>query len=267
MNDVKISFCAPSIRPHLWKQFCDSLANTKVPWEAVFVGPLPPVESLPSNFRWIKSNVKPSQCTHIAFMEAKGEFLALTADDAQYFSPDKTSSTDNMISFIENFPYIDDYAQDMAFGYRMFEDNYCVETSLTHKLSFVHNVTSPLLFPFFVVHKSTYLKLHGYDTRFVCGQAENDFLLRIATTYGHTVSTLAPKSMVWANHDSGHENKSKFREYHFYETEVLKELWSIDGSYVHKRQRTLNEYTNDDTLYTKTQGKNGRVEVTLGEWE
>ena len=259
MSNIKISFCAPSIRPQLWKTFCDSLANTKVPWEAIFVGPLPPVEQLPSNFKWIKSNVKPSQCTHIAFMEAQGEFLALTADDAQYFSPDRNSATDNMINFIETFPYIDDYAQDMAFGYRMFEDSFCVETSLTHKLNFVGNSTSPLLYPFFVVHKRTYLKLNGYDNRFVCGQAENDFLLRVAFNCGHTASTLAPKSMVWADHDAGHNNVSKFRQYHPYETDLLKQLWMNDNHFTQTRQSDLQPYINDSSITLISQG-------VMGEW-
>ena len=257
MSEIKISFCAPSIRPHLWKGFCDSLANTKVPWEAVFVGPLPPTEPMPSNFRWIESNVKPSQCTHIAFMEAKGEFLALTADDARYFSPGGSSSTDNMIDFIENFPGTDDYAHGMAFGYRMFEDNFCVETSLTHKLNFVTDITAPLLYPFFVVRNIVYTSLHGYDNRFVCGQAENDFLLRVAFKYGHTNSTLAPKSMVWADHETGHHNVSKFREYHPYETDLLKKLWLQDGVFKGKRTGGVENYINDDTLLTASQGEKG----------
>ena len=253
MSKIDISFCAPSIRPHLWKTFCDSLANTKASWEAIFVGPLPP------NFKWIKSHVKPSQCTHIAFMEAQGEFISLTADDAQYFSPDKTSSTDNMLGYIRNYPWADDFSYHYAFGFRMFEDNFAVETSLTHKLNFVNDTTSPLLYPFFVVRKETYLKLHGYDTRFVCGQAENDFLLRVAFNYGHTANSLAPRAMVWANHDEGHNNQSKFREYHPYETELLKKLWLHNNTFTTMRQYPLEEYVNDGTIRVISQG-------VAGEW-
>ena len=64
---VQFSFVAPSIRPHLWKQFCASLRNTKLNWEVVFVGPKGSDEKFPPNVRHIKTNVKPSQCTHIGF--------------------------------------------------------------------------------------------------------------------------------------------------------------------------------------------------------
>lgn len=258
---IEFSLIAPSIRPHLWEQFYNSLKHTKINWEVIFVGPLPPVKDLPSNVRWIKSTVKPSQCTHIGFLEAKGEIVSLTADDAQYFSPNTKSAVDNMYDFMKNFPTDTSYNKDrIAYGFRMFEDCFCAETSHTHYLIPPDNYnTQPLLYPFFAIYRETYLEVGGYDNGFICGQAENDFLLRVAKNYGCTKNSLCPTAMVWANHND-HSNSGKFREYHAKENAYLKQLWlSFDGDDILKKIREGHKYTNDSSIYTITQGE-------LGEW-
>jgi len=261
MSDITISLVAPSIRPHLWKQFCDSLSNNNVTWEAVFVGPVAPVCELPSNFRWIKATVKPSQCTHIGFTEARGKYVSLTADDAQYFTPDRKGALDNMIEFINNFPTNPNYNKSrIAYGFRMFEDSFCVESSLNHYLVEKDKnplYTSPLLYPFFVINKDSYIELEGYDRRFICGQAENDFLLRVAKVYGNTANSLCNLAMVWANHDAGHQNKSKFREYHPQETRILHSLWFPNEVYNGNRSDYILSYIYNNTIFTITQGNKG----------
>jgi hypothetical protein len=258
MNNIQFSFVAPSIRPHLWKQFYNSVKDTKINWEVIFVGPLSPVEELPPNVRWIKASVKPSQCTHIGFLEAKGEIVSLTADDAQYFAPNGKSAIDNMYEFMNNFPEHGQYNNKrIAYGFRMFEDCFCVETSHTHYLD--PSKRGILLYPFFAIFKDTYLEIEGYDNGFICGQAENDFLLRIAKKYGSTMGSLCPLAMVWANHND-HSNSGKFREYHTIENAYLKKLW-LDDSYlgdeVLKKIREGHAYINDNTIYTVTQGEKG----------
>jgi hypothetical protein len=269
MNNIQFSLIAPSIRPHLWKQFYNSIQHTEINYEVIFIGPLPPIENLPVNVRWIESTVKPSQCTHIGFLEAKGEIISLTADDAQYFSPNNISAIDNMYSFIMNFPKKDNYnPQKIAYGFRMFEDKFCIETTNTHYLTINKNssVSQPLLYPFFAIYKDLYMEIGGYDNRFICGQAENDFLLRITEKYGNTISSVCPTAMVWADHED-HKNSGKFREYHKIENTTLRDLWLLyshevpDGKYVSRRlDTTIKSYINDDTLYSKSQGE-------CGEWK
>lgn len=261
---MKFSLIAPSIRPHLWKQFYDSVKNTKIDFEVIFVGPTPPVGKLPSNFRWITTSVKPSQCTHIGFMEAKGEIVSLTADDARYFSPDGESALDNMYDFIKNFSinnptcHID--SKKMAYGFRMFEDKFVGETSYSHRIiskELSLNYTPPLLYPFFVVYRDLYLELGGYDNRFICGQAENDFLLRVFQQCGDTDSTLCPRAMVWADHEE-HTNSGSFRKYHPYEVQLVKKLW-INSNNQQSPMRldgNIYKYTTDNLL-TVSQGEKG----------
>jgi hypothetical protein len=258
MSNIQFSLIAPSIRPNLWKQFYNSIKNTKIVYEVIFVGPISPKEKLPENFRWITTNVKPSQCTHIGFLEAKGEIVSLTADDAVYFSPNGKSALDNMYEFMENFSTIHNKKK-IAYGFRMFEDQFCGESSRNHYLvSPSSSDTTPiLLFPFFAIYRELYEEMEGYDNRFICGQAENDFLLRVAAKNGGTESALCPIAMVWAKHDD-HNNSSKFREYHAQEYTLVKKLWTKNGKFEIVRQDIpVHKYINDDSIYNLTQGEKG----------
>jgi hypothetical protein len=65
--------------------------------------------------------------------------------------------------------------------------------------------------------------------------------------------------MVWADHDSGHENLSKFRQYHVQESNILKNLWFKENNYTNKRFSELLPYEWREDIYTKSQGN-------VGEW-
>ena len=62
-----------------------SLAGTAhIAFEVVFVGPNPPVEGMPDNFRFIQSNAKPAQCLEIAARNARGKYLIPGWDDMDF---------------------------------------------------------------------------------------------------------------------------------------------------------------------------------------
>ncbi len=288
MNKIQFSLVMPSIRPQLWLRFCNCLKNTMLNWEVIAVGDVAPSEdvmkNLPSNFRWINSSVKPSQATHIAFMEAQGEIVSLTADDALYFAPPKFpiisaggkvigewtgNPLDNMYFFMKNFdkiyPRFRRNYRKIAYGFRMFEDQFAVETTTTHHLTNDENFTpyqKLILYPFFAIYRDVYFEMGGYDNRFVCGQAENDFLLRIAAKNGYTEQSICPTAMVLAIHDE-HKNEGKFREYHAFENSILKKLWiRPDMPDWFGRLDWLHPYDNNETLYTISQGNKGES----GDW-
>jgi len=270
---MNFSLICPSIRPELWNEMCNSLSDNKLDWEILFIGPKSPINKLPKNAKWIETSVKPSQCTHIGFIKAEGEYTSLTADDALYFTPDHNGALDNMYKFIKNFPKGDTYNKEgIAYGFRMFEDQYCSETSHTHYIipkeyERPQSMRSPLLYPFFVIKKETYLEVGGYDNRFICGQAENDFLYRVYLRYGHTQGSLCPTAMVWAIHDK-HNNTSGYRKYHEYECSLMRKLWIYEheGDTTRwNRERSddrIRGYINDDSLLTISQGYRGD-----GEWQ
>jgi len=279
---IQFSLICPSVRPQYWNNICDSLLDNKLEWEILFVGPFPPMESgykdLPKNARWIETSVKPAQCTHIGFTEARGEFVSITADDCTYFTPNHKGALDNMYNFIKTFPEADKhknteakiYNRDkMVYGFRMFEDRFCAETSHTHyfvakdRILPAHQRSSSLLYPFFVIANGVYQELGGYDTRFITGQCENDFLFRVHLTHGFTENSLCPTAMVWALHDK-HNNSGSFRKYHAKDSETLKKLWIgrkevTNEEYFnrYRQEKTVNQYINNNTLYTVSQGEKG----------
>jgi hypothetical protein len=268
--NIEFSLVCPSVRPQFWTEICESLSDNKLNWEIIFIGPVAPIDKLHPNARWIETKVKPSQCTHIGFMEAKGEFITLTADDAVYFSPNHKGALDNMYNFIKNFPGNLMYDKDkMAYGFRMFEDQFCAETSYTHYLiSNEYNLpdnqkTCPLLYPFFVIANGVYQEIKGYDNRFIVCQAENDFLFRVMKAHGHTKNSLCPTAMVWALHDK-HGNSGSFRKYHSIDSALVKALWlSFDSGETKfaqlRKDQTIYKYINDNSLLTMSQGN-------VGEW-
>ena len=62
MKKPDISIIGTAARPENWLSLYRSLGSDDVSFEIVFVGPNEPDYELPSNFRFIKSNVKPMQC-------------------------------------------------------------------------------------------------------------------------------------------------------------------------------------------------------------
>lgn len=80
MKPVITAFAAAN-RPFLWKRFYNSIKETKVPFEVIFIGDVRPKFPLPKNFRFIYSPVKPVQCVHIAIREAQSSYVLHTGDD------------------------------------------------------------------------------------------------------------------------------------------------------------------------------------------
>ena len=88
---MKVSLCASAAKPQYWERLYKSVGNPKCEFEFVFVGPNDPLDpkygfpKLPDNFKFIKSNVKPSQCFEIAARFAIGDFIMCLFDDAEFY--------------------------------------------------------------------------------------------------------------------------------------------------------------------------------------
>jgi hypothetical protein len=78
-----ISVFGTSNKPFLWKNLYENISSTSQQFEMIFTGPEAPGDwSLPSNFKYIKTNVKPSQAQYAASLYTQGEYVLCIADDA-----------------------------------------------------------------------------------------------------------------------------------------------------------------------------------------
>lgn len=76
-----ITLFASANRPELWPRLYNSLLCNDIPFELVFVGNKLSGFTLPDNFHFIYSEVKPSQCYEIACRYSCGEFIMGITDD------------------------------------------------------------------------------------------------------------------------------------------------------------------------------------------
>lgn len=82
MEKPIISLVCAAIRDYRYKAYYDSASfGNKVPFEVVFVGNKPPKEKMPDNFRYIETDVRPTQCYEIAIRNAHGQYANFIPDD------------------------------------------------------------------------------------------------------------------------------------------------------------------------------------------
>lgn len=164
---VMVSIVASTIRPDLWGGFASSLMANAVPYEIIFVGRNEQCLPVPPRVRFIKSNTKPAQCYEIGFRAASGTLLHWTADDAEY-ELHLLDKVWDMYQRVNN--------RKLLIAIRTVENGRdCTEW---HHLIGGRRDT-PIMAPFGFMNREFFHELGGYDNRFVCGQSENDVVMRV----------------------------------------------------------------------------------------
>lgn len=216
MSNTKISVCFPTIRPHLWKKLYDSLLQNTVGWEIVCGGPGDWEGQVPGpNFKFIKTNVKPSQVYELCFRACQGELLHWSTDDC-FYNP---QSLDNIWKM-----YTEENNDKIVIAVRPVEDGREI-TWHTFK-----GGDTPPMAPFGVVNTKKFHELGGYDKQFICGQAENDVVMKFLEIGGYVKTCQG--AIVRVEHMNGHSGQSVFRggvsgKHGFYgdDRKVLEPLW------------------------------------------
>lgn len=176
MKGIQISLFASSIRPHLYEALFKSMEGTSVKVEVVFAGPIKdiPAIDLPNNisFTYIATaDLKPVQLYEIARRACKGELISWTADDAEF--PDdvlgkayrffkRTCTRKDIISTQTNENY----------------SSWNVCDANAHKF-FGNDIRAPKMAPMGIMNREYLQELGGIDRRFICGQWDNDVVMRL----------------------------------------------------------------------------------------
>lgn len=261
----QISLCAAAARPKFWKRLYDSLSQNSVSFEIVFVGPNPPDFTLPDNFAFILSKVKPAQAYEIAFRNARGELGGWMADDCLYNEP------------IANCPNaLDSVWQNYQDSIKQYADKKTIFSQITiedykdtghadwiHHRFFYARMNTPQMAPLGFINLEFFRELGGYDKNFVAGQSENDVVMR-AIAAGGRVQT-AKDSKVLLNHGEAH-GAYPFRKAYHDDRRFLENCWVKEGygTYESNRPFTLSPVRlrpfqpfEDKDLLTKNQGPEG----------
>ena len=80
-----LSVYGTAIRTENWLKLYDNIVgNNNIKIEIVLCGSVEPKFKLPNNFKFIYSNVKPSQCSAIALLGTSSNLVSLIGDDCVY---------------------------------------------------------------------------------------------------------------------------------------------------------------------------------------
>lgn len=263
---TQISLCAAAARPQFWRRLYDSLSKNTVSFELVFVGPNEPDFDLPSNFTFIKSMVKPAQAYEIAFRNARGILGGWMCDDAHYNDP--YAKCPNALDSVWQYWLwsLENHGDNKTiFSQRTIEDYRDQGHADWEKHRFFYNrMNTPQMAPLGFINLDFFHQLGGYDKNFVCGQSENDIVMR-AIEAGGRVET-AKDSKVVLRHAECH-GKYAFRSGYFLDREFLEKCWVKEGfgTYEKNLPFTLSptrlrpvERFDDEGILTANQGPAGR---------
>jgi hypothetical protein len=256
-NDIKISICFPTIRPHLWNRLYLSLLKNNIEFEVVCGGPGDWSRQVPGpNFKFIETYVKPAQVYEVCFRAAKGELLHWSTDDC-YYDPE---SLDNIYKLYKE---LNDDRHVIAL--RPVEDGIEI-TSHTFK-----GGATPPMAPFGAVSTKKFHELGGYDKQFICGQSENDVCLKFYEIGGEM--KICQGAIVRVQHNQGHGGTSVFRggvngKPGFYgeDRKVLEPLWiNEEGMRILTGVREIDNHIDWSRYMRKTRSR--PVDRFEGTWE
>ena len=252
----QISLFASAARPQFWPRLYKSLEGNKVSFELCFVGPKHSTFTLPSNFKWKLSFVKPSQCYQAASQMCSGELIGWMADDCNYNHP--TQQCSNSLDLIwEAYQRLIEERKDKKsiLSQKTFEDYgpYNKVPWENHHF-FYANKNTPRMAPLGFINREYFNKLGGYDRNFVCGQSENDIVMRVLEDGGRVIDI--PESKVYLAHRECH-GLYNFRKGYTGDRKFLESCWMVDGRTVSKKRlRPFEPFVSNDLL-TVNQGNPG----------
>lgn len=175
---MKVSLFASAVRPRIWPELFKSLDSTTISYEVVFCGNVVPHDfgygSDKPNFKYIEvANLKPAQCYEIARRNCTGEVVVWIADDMEFpndiigkaYTYWKSQNNKKLILSLQTKE--SGYGQKDGKLFPMKEHTFYSLMSDT-----------PLMAPVAMLSREYLQELGGLDRRYVCGQYENDIVMR-----------------------------------------------------------------------------------------
>jgi len=123
---------------------------------------------------------------------------------------------------------------------------------------FYGNKTTPMMAPLGFLNREWFNSLGGYDCNFICGQSENDIVMRGIADGGRVIGV--PEAKVYMAHKECH-GLYAFRAGYSSDRTYLQKCWTKDNKFISKtRLFPLEPFSNTDIL-TINQGPAGKWET------
>jgi hypothetical protein len=213
---MKISLFASSVRHKLWEDLFKSVSSNKIDFEIVFAGSLTLMVNNVPGFRYIETGrIKPAQCYEVARRACNGEYIMWIADDCE-FSP---GLLDNVYAKMQTLH------PRTILSIRTNENG--VDLNLSDHRLFWRNQNTPQMAPVGLIKRDYAEALGGFDRRFVCGQYENDFVMRAMTQGFQVVRHL--DDCVFIEHLKKHGPSTKFWSGYKEDRKILEDTWVVGG--------------------------------------
>jgi hypothetical protein len=185
MNNVNVSVFASAVRPKLWDACLSSLSSTSCSFEVVFGGFNTPEEVKPfidkyPFFRYIHtSNIKPAQVYEVSRRNAIGECVIWVADDCEFpndvvgkaYKYWKSQGNEKLILSV----------QTKETGYNLPIGKFF---NMKNHSFFGFRPETPLMAPLGFMSRKFLDSIGGLDRRYICGQYENDIIMRALVAGG-----------------------------------------------------------------------------------
>jgi len=238
VSKPKLSLVGPAIRPQCWSGFIKGLYSNDIDYEIIFLGPNPPICTLPTNFHHIKTDVKPAQCYEAGVRLAQGELIILAADDLEFL---EDHPLDKLVAFYDS---IND---SKAIASCVCMMNNQPWESAQHIFGYAE------LLPEWVgvLSKEYYLSLLGLDSRFLASYVLMDLDLRVWRGGGRVIS-----SGIYCNEYKS--LSSLWKATVVPDEVVMEELWLEKGKGIRKQRKEPVMPFSNYKILEESQGPKGR---------
>jgi hypothetical protein len=212
-----ISLYGPAIRTQNWMNIYNILQDNEISFEIVFVGPNEPDYILPDNFKYIKADVKPSQCMEIAARNSTGELLLNVVDDLEFVT---TNALDKLYN-----TYISYNESNLIVSCRYMMDGIDISNEC-HRFH-ATDPTSPIMPVSGLISKKLYSELGGIDRNFLALFSDLDIALRLYSIGGKVVLSDVYVNEVVNSVPYGTKSSLLDSEVGVHDRLILNRLWAI----------------------------------------
>lgn len=239
----EVSLFSSAHRPQNWLALYESIGKSIPHVELVFVGPNDPEFTLPENFHFIRSDVKPVQCFEIALRNCKAEHVMYVADDCVFVT------TDPIVQLMKLYRSIDDSRCMISCRYMLNGDD---QSDAAHHF-FYGDTKTPVMPVSGFAAKRLFERIGGIDRNFIAVMWDQDIAMRIHQEGGAVVL-----SDVYINEDKKRSAGSMLcSEFWSHDRGLLEDLWMEDGELLQKRKRKVESFS-DIGITIRSQGPRGR---------